>query len=71
MTPDRGRTDMSRQRSPVPAAGGRTSTETITWLASWRILLISSSSRGELLLPSDGDRRSCLQTASLPSRPFP
>lgn len=43
----------------------------ITWLASCRTLLISSSSRGEFLLLSDGDRHSCLQTASLPSRPLP
>lgn len=42
-----------------------------TWLAPCRILLISSSSSGEFLLLSDGDRHSSLQTASLPSRPFP
>lgn len=54
---------------------GRTSSKLnytiITWLAPCRILLISSSSSGEFLLLSDGDRHSSLQTASLPSRPFP
>lgn len=43
----------------------------VTWLAPCRILLISSRSSGEFLLLSDGDRHSSLQTASLPSRPFP
>lgn len=43
----------------------------ITWSASRRIFLTSSSSRGEFLLLSGGDRHSRLQTASLPSRPFP
>lgn len=43
----------------------------VTWLAPCRILLISSSSSGEFLLLSDGERHSSLQTASLPSRPFP
>lgn len=43
----------------------------VTWLPPCRILLISSSSSGEFLLLSDGDRHSSLQTASLPSRPFP
>lgn len=60
-----------QEQGSGPGAGGWSPAETLTWLASCRILLISSSSRGEFLLLSDGDRRSCLQTASLPSRPFP